>query len=326
MRVIASVIAGLTFSAAVTRADGDISQVLAGQPAPAATVIPGTETGDLPPLLMVPGEPAVRASTRKSCRTCASDYNPNLAYLPDENPDCRGGRCGGAKSPAAETVRVSADAFIGLGSNIRDVDHQVIGGFKLGAATWLDAGHTVGLDAGYFGAHDPFRNTFLTVNGPKLVDSPVTLSTADANLRLELYTGGRVRVDGLVGYRYLSLHEQILEGSAAGVNFWETYNSVHLGQVGAAGSYRFGPYTLEALLKLGFGRNSETAEVNGVRTRTSDFAFVPEFAARAGYGSDGFRMVIGYQLLYLSQAVRPDNRQPSDYFLHGLTVGAEVRY
>lgn len=327
MRVIASVITGLTIAAGAARADGDITQVLTTRPAPVPTVIPGTETDDLPPLLAVPGEPTVRTTNRKSCRTCASDYNPNYAYLPDQNPDCRGGRCSGGAGRPADMFRVNVEAFIGHASDIRDVDHDLFCGVKVGVLAWLDSDHSLGLDGGFLNAHDPFRDIIQGLAGPTLIDSPATLTTADLNLRTELFTRDRVRVDVLAGYRFLSVHEQLLEGSVAGgVNFYEVWNTVNLGQVGAAASWHFGPYSAEALLKLGFGSNNQTAETNGVRTTDSEFAFVPEFGVRAGHGTNRFRVTAGYSLIYLSQAVRPNNREPGDYFLQGVTLGAEVRY
>lgn len=329
MRFIASIIAGFAIMTGTLRAEDEISRVLAEtQPDVIPTQIPGSESAaELPPLLSVPGEPAIRASTRKNCRTCPNDYNPNLAYLPDQNPDCRGSKCAGGDCFPAETCWANADFFAGFGSNIRDVKHEVVYGFKLGVGTWLDSRNKLGVEAGFFNVHDPYRDIFLGQFGPTLVDSPVTLTTADINLRAELFTRGRVRVDGLVGYRYFSLNEQLLENTPVSSNFWRTTNSVNLGQVGAVGTYRFGPYTSEVIMKVGFGRNAEDSTLNGVRTTTSETAIVPEFGIRLGYGmGQGIRTVLGYNLIYLNNAIRPDNRNPSSFLMQGLTAGLEVRY
>ena len=329
MRFVALIIAGLTIGGSVATADDDIVRVLADtQPNTIPTMIPGAEpAGELPTLLTVPGEPAIRSSNRKNCRTCANDYNPNLAYLPDQNPDCRTGKCAKGDCITPESWWATADLFVGINSDIRDVKHQLIYGYKLGLGAWLDSANKLGLEGGFFNVHDPYRDIFLGQRGPTLIDSPLTLSTADINLRAELFTHGRWRVDGLAGYRYLSLNEQLLETTTMASNFWRATNSVNLGQIGAVGVYRFGPYSGELMLKLGYGRNAEAMTLNGVRTTTTDAAFVPELGIRLGYGmGQGVRTVIGYNLIYLNGAMRPDQRDPPNFLLQGLTAGLEVRY
>ncbi|WP_020471821.1 hypothetical protein [Zavarzinella formosa] len=332
MRAIASIIAGLTLSAGFSLAEEEVIPVHTGRtPTSLPATIPGAETtNELPPFLSVPESPAIRASNLKSCRSCPNDYNPNLAYLPDSNPDCRGGRgrCGsGGDCRSPEQFWAGADFFAGLGSDIRDVRHQGIYGIKLNLGTWLTSDNSLGLDGGFFNAHDAYRDIFLGPFGTTLVDSPVTFTTGDINLRSALFSHGRYRLDGLAGYRYLSLGEQLLEGSAGGINYWKTTNSVNLGQVGAVGSYHFGPYTGEIITKLGFGTNQEIYELNGARTSSNTFAFVPEFGARFAYGmGEGARMVLGYNLIYLNDAVRPDHRSPNNYLLQGITAGLELRY
>lgn len=329
MRLTASIIAGFAVMTGTIRAEDEITRVIAEvQPETMPTRIPGTEqSGEIPPFLTVPNEAPVRISTRKSCRTCATDYNPNLAYLPDHNPDCRNGQCPNTGCTSTESCWGNVDFIAGLGSDIRDIKHQTMYGVKLGLGFWMDSENRYGIDAGFLNVHDPYRDIFLGQLGPTLVDSPLTLTTGDLNLRAQLLTHGRFRIDGLVGYRYLNFHEQLLESTPVATNFWKTTNEVNLGQLGLASFYRFGPYTGEIIAKVGFGRNSESFSLNGVRTTTSESAVVPELGVRLGYGlGQGVRSVIGYNLIYLNNAVRPDNREPSSFLLQGLTAGLEFRY
>lgn len=331
MRFFVLLIAGMTLTAGRGFAEGEIQQVLSNQPISSGdipSVIPPNSEGsmEIPPLLAVPSEPMVRSTNRSTCRTCANDYNPNYAYLPDSNPDCRNGQCG-QRCRQPEVMWANADFITAFGSDIRDVKHGLMYGVKLGVGFWFNDENTTGLESSFLNIHDGYRDIFRGQFGPTLVDSPITLTTVDFNLRHQLVSHGRFRLDGLFGYRYLSLGEQLLEGTPIGSNFYKTQNSVNLAQFGVAGGYRFGPYTGELLVKLGFGRNEQVAEVNNVRTTDTVDAFVPELGLRVGYHiGEGAKLVFGYQLLYLDSAARPNNRDPNNYFLQGVTVGLEVRY
>ena len=182
---------------------------------------------------------------------------------------------------------------------------------------------TLGIDVGWLNVHKPYHEIFFDT----FVNAPLTVTTADVNLRVELLGYERYRLDGLVGYRYARLHETLfvhnLGGFAAEEN---TRNNVQAAQVGAVGSYRYGAYLCEVFGKVGGGRNAESLTLNGVRVTDSAMVFVPEFGARAGYQiGEGVFWTVGYTFLYLNTAARP-GRGDTDFFLHGLTVGLECRF
>ena len=283
-------------------------------------VIPGVEPGqELPPLLSVPGGLETRPAA-KPCRSCAGDYNPNHVYLPDRSPDCGSGRNGGG-GPVAW---VNAAYLIGCTEDLGDIKRHLTHGFKVGAGLWDDADRHFGLDFGFLNTHDTYHQIR---GGGLLVNSPVTFSTAEANGRINLGVFDRIRLDGLVGYRYLTLREKIFEGTAAGATEWRTAIDVHAGQVGLLADWKFGPYGAEVLGKLGLGSNRQSTTIDGVRTTESEFAVIPEAGAKVTYSlGENFRTTFGYTFLYLNHAARPDHRDPPDFYLHALNVGLEARY
>jgi hypothetical protein len=176
---------------------------------------------------------------------------------------------------------------------------------------------------GFFNSHNTF-NSFLS---PTTLDnSPITLTTADVNLRSELFGHDKFRFDGLVGYRYVQLHEKLFVGNPTVRTDLDVRNNISAGQLGALGEYRYGAYFAEALAKVAVGRNSETVNVNGVRFLDNTVSVIPELGLRIGYQlGEGIWGTLGYTFLYFNHVERPA-RGDTDYFLHGLTIGFESRF
>jgi Putative beta barrel porin-7 (BBP7) len=276
-------------------------------------------TGEVPPLLVVP--PA-QPPARRPCHACPNDYNPSHVYLPEQNPDWGAGSCDG-ECRDCRLWWINAAFLAGYGSDLGSIDRGLYYGVQVGAGHWFDGSKTLGLEVGFFNSHNTF-NSFL--NSTTLDNSPITLTTADVNLRGELFAYDRFRWDGLVGYRYVQLHEKLFVGDAQVQTNLDVRNSINAGQLGAVGDYRFGAFFAEALAKVAVGRNSETVSVNGVRFLDTTLSVIPELGLRVGYQlGEGLWGTLGYTLLYFNHVERPA-RGDTDYYLHGLTIGFESRF
>jgi hypothetical protein len=271
----------------------------------------------LPPLLPVP-PPA--GPPRKPCLPCHTEYQPNHVYLPENNPDCGG--CDGECHPCRQWW-VNASFLAGgsqdLGSLHRDIEFGVLGG----AGYWFSPAKTFGLEVTVLDMHQPYRE----VSFDSIITSPITVWTTDASLRMQLWTHDRYRIDGLAGYRFAELHENLVIGVANGfATDHNTMNHINAAQIGLVGDYCYGAYFCELLLKLGLGRNSETLTINGVRTTDGVLAVVPEVGARVGYQlGEGVYGTLGYTFLYMNNVARP-GKGDTDFFFHGFTIGVECRF
>jgi Putative beta barrel porin-7 (BBP7) len=290
-------------------------------PPPAARLAPpGTE---LPPLLTVPPPPAVPVLPPAApCRSCPTDYHPGYTYLPDQDPDWSRGGCDG-ECRACRTTWVAAELLFGVAKDLGEVDYRKTLGVWLGGGHWFDDARTAGIDLGIFATSD---KASVSRAGPTFLDASFTLWTIDANLRAELFEAGQWRITGLVGYRYLYFREQLVIGSALAVADEEARNEVNAAQVGLVAAYRLGPYTCATEAKVAVGRNQRRTGLNGFGPAENDVAIIPEFATRVGYQvGEGKWCTFGYRALYLNNILRP-GRGETDFFLHGLTVGFEMRF
>jgi hypothetical protein len=223
----------------------------------------------------------------------------------------------------------------------------------------------------------------------------------EANLVGELWGGGKAQLAGLVGYRFLQVHEGLFlwqQGLAfpavpfdppasaglptyfAHTDQFDAHNRFHGGQVGLRGDWARGPLFLELTGKVAFGQTTQVVKVGGVthvaapgegpqwlpggafalptnsgRLTREAFAVVPEGIARFGVRWGGHaRFFVGYNFLYLSEAVRPGDQidrtlnltqaarlgggtltgperpaltiKSTDLWLQGLLIGFETRY
>jgi len=292
-------------------------------PAAARLVPPGGPESrtELPPFLTVPAPPSPVAAPAP-CRTCPTDYHPGYSYLPDQNPDWSRGGCEG-ECRECRTTWVSGEFVIGVAKDLGEIDYRRTFGIWLGGGHWFDDTKTLGFDLGLMAASDAAGAVRA---GLTVLDASLTLWTFDANLRAELFRGDYWRIDGLVGYRYLHFDEHLVIGSPLGVSDQQARNEVNAGQLGVVCSYKLGPYLCEATSKVAIGRNERRDGINGFGPSTSDIAIIPELAARVGYQvGEGKWCTVGYRALYLNNIVRP-GRGETDFFLHGLTVGFEMRF
>jgi len=273
---------------------------------------------DPPVLLPVPdGKP----SSRKPCRSCANEYNPNHVYLPDASPDCQTGGCDGDCQPCRQ-YWLEADFFIGRSSNLPNVKNRFLYGAYAEAGYWFSEDRTLGLDLSFMTTQADYRDAPI----PASVESRFSLSTGDANLRTEFYSNQNLRIDGLIGYRYLRFDEKLTLAAPTLFVDQQVQNILNAGQIGINAEYRFGPYFAEVLGKLAVGQMSGRLDQNYTRTTENDWCFVPTLGARVGYQlGESLWGTLGYQLLYVSNFDRP-NQPDTDYLLHGLTVGLMKRF
>jgi hypothetical protein len=288
--------------------------------------VPGPVLGGDPaaplgaPLLPVPPP---QDAPRKPCLPCQTDYQPNHVYLPDANPDCGAGGCDGECRPCRR-YWASLAFLVGGTEKLGEIHQDLAYGLAGGAGYWFDDTKTFGLEVNGLSIHTPHHEIFFDT----YVNAPLTVWTSDANARMELLAQDRFRLDALIGYRYVDLHEKIFANSASGLAAEDRrQNNINVGQVGIVGNYKFGGYFCELLAKVGIGRNSEAATLNGVRLSDSDMIMVPEFGARVGYQlGEGVYGTLGYTFLYLSNVTRPGHTDSTDFYLHGFTIGMECRF
>ncbi len=278
-----------------------------------------TEPNYDPPILLP--MPEGKQPSRKPCRSCANEYNPNHVYLPEQSPDCKTGGCDGDCKPCRQ-FWFEADFFVGKSSNLPSVDRRFLYGVFAEAGYWFSEERTAGLDLSFLTTRADFNDSQFA----RTIQSPFTLSTGDVNLRAELYSQERLRIDGLIGYRYLRFDETYLFSTPTFLDDQHAVNTLNAGQIGINAQYRFGPYFAEALGKLAFGSVTETLDRSSVRTVESGWCLVPTFGARVGYQlGESIWGTLGYQLLYVSNFDRP-TQPDADYLLHGLTIGFLKRF
>src|SRR5688572_15868916 len=226
----------LLLAACAARAQGPFPPAL--PPAARLAPVPGPVVGSLnppvvPPLLAVP--PAA-AAPRPPCLPCPTEYQPHHVYIPEANPDFGAGSCDGECRPCRQ-YWVNLNLLIGGSSDLGDIHRPIHFGFQGGAGYWFDPSKTLGAEvSGLY-----VRKGYERVEFDTFVSSPLMVATADANLRMELMAMERYRLDGLVGYRYARLSEGLFINQAGVFAAdLDTRNTVHAGQVGVVGTYRYG--------------------------------------------------------------------------------------
>jgi hypothetical protein len=286
------------------------------------------------------------------------------------------------QSPSLLTTGSSKDARPGaLGSpNTRvlyggeiDFDDRHGGRFSLG---WtLDETNLLGIEAGYFflgsrtvgiemnspGSPVLARPFFDEVNQrqdssliafPGLVQGSASVAArneldgAEANLSANLWQTHRLRLDLLVGFRYLSLTEDLHitevskvvgKGPFTGRTItlsdrFDADNSFYGGQIGLRSDWRWKRLHLGLLAKVALGSSHEVIEIhgrtaidtapatvtsagllalssNGGRYARDHFAVVPELGINLAVQiTDRLQAFIGYTYLYWSQVARPGDQ------------------
>lgn len=229
-------------------------------------------------------------------------------------------------SPQFNGIPGTGDTQVLLGGPFGESFH--VGG-RIGVGHWFGDGECRGVDArlfwvapstATFGASVPpfalLARPFININptvttpnvpvgqtaevvaGPGVANGSVTAAMrstvwgAEVNYRRFLAGNGMARVDGLVGYRYLDVSEDLtitemfarVPGSdpnigipaVAGVitDRFRTDNRFHGGQIGAIGTINRGRWSLEGRGTVAFGTVFQSATISGAQTLTMDNGMV----------------------------------------------------
>lgn len=222
---------------------------------------------------------------------------------------------------------------------------------------------------------------------------------AEFNVVSSLVDSEHVRLRGLVGYRFLQIHEGLrsestfVDSPTMGIpttlgqvaDQFDAHNRFNGGQLGLALDLSRGPVFVEFAGKVALGSNFEVVRIEGQtntlygyqplpygdsaasgifaeptnigRFTRSAFAVVPEALVKFGWKtSDHGRFFVGYNFLYLSDAIRPGDQidttinssqiralgaahamvigpdrplpavNRTDFWMQGLVLGLEGRY
>jgi putative beta barrel porin BBP7 len=233
-------------------------------------------------------------------------------------------------------------------------------GGQLRAGYWFDPQHNRGIEASFFdlqsastsfatdsGAHailaQPFfdavnnlQNSALVafpgvITGAVAVNETSRLLGAGALYRQEVGTWGKERISALIGYRYLRSSDKLSIPVAVNFGFgpvtdtdaFNATSNFHGVDIGLAGEWKRGPWTLEWRGKVALGANFNSAQISGSTTADfgggtttvpggllalssnignysqTRFSAVPELALKAGYQvAPQWRLVAGYDVLY----------------------------
>lgn len=317
-RSMAFALVGLMASAACSMAQDDpITTLSRAAQEPLNVLNTAPPEVPIPPLLPAPPNPVANPAPMPN------PVYQGHAYMPEVNPNGRPSMCA-LEYRHPSRLWATAAPFIGITADMGNIKREETYGVRLGAGYWFDDYRTLGVDLSFLNTHDSY-STF-AANLARL-DAPLTLTTGDINVRAHLLEYDRYRLDGLVGYRALGLRERFNSFGGGPTVLSESSNTVHAFQVGAVGDYRFGPYFGELGVKLGAGTNRQRTTLNGVTTRTNTSVVVPEVQFRIGYSlGSGTRAFVGYNMLYLSEAARPNGFTPNNFTLHAGMVGLEFAF
>jgi hypothetical protein len=193
---------------------------------------------------------------------------------------------------------------------------------------------------------------------------PVTLgtlyTTADVSYRRKLLCTNRSRLDGLAGYRYAYLRDELYLGDEPDdhdeyrQNRTAVSNSFHGGQIGLAGEIRANGWYVAGSAKVAFGVVTAEAEATGTfvgagvsggaafhrlsalgSADRNEFAVMPALNVQLGRQvTDHARVFAGYTFNYLSRAARlGDALNPAtagltftEFWVQSVSFGAEFRF
>jgi hypothetical protein len=182
-------------------------------------------------------------------------------------------------------------------------------------------------------------------NGEVFAATTTRVQGAEANFVANLHDGKNVKLNGLVGYRFLQVHEgvtvaQVRYGGTDVSTIYDQFdghNRFNGGQFGLHADVSRGIVFCELTGKIAFGQTFEVVKIDGSsvvstpapfgvseqrhlggvyalptnvgRYTSSAFAVVPEGTFKVGLRlSDRGRAYVGYNFLYLSDVVRPGDQ------------------
>ena len=232
-------------------------------------------------------------------------------------------------------------------------------------------------------------------SGSVFVTTTTRVQGAEANMVANLHDGKSLRLNGLVGYRFLQVHEGLtleqmrvqfgVPGSFGPIyDQFDGHNRFHGGQLGLHADISGKWFFCELTGKCALGQVFEVVRIDGASTTYTPvlggisaqhapggvfalptnigritqtaFAVVPEGIFKVGIKlGDAGRFFVGYNFLYLSDAVRPGDQvdrtinptqiaalnpggglagldrprglfNHSDFWVQGLILGLETRY
>jgi len=172
--------------------------------------------------------------------------------------------------------------------------------------------------------------------GAVFVTTTTRLQGAEANGVANLFDVVGFRLNGMLGYRFLQVHEGLtieqrrFAGNSSGAIYDEFvgHNQFHGGQLGLRADLSHGAVFCEMSGKVALGQSFEMVRIDGAtaiggfvpggvyaspsnigRYTRSVFAVVPEGTFKVGVKlSDSGRFYLGYNFLYLSDVVRPGDQ------------------
>jgi len=192
---------------------------------------------------------------------------------------------------------------------------------------------------------------------------------AEANVKGNLLAGPYGHLDLIGGFRVVGFDENLNFRTASAIagdtltthDAFVTRNRFWGGQFGFNSEHRWGCLSVDITTKLALGGTNEIVKTGGMssfagsvatsgilvnglnfgRFSRNQFAVLPEFGIKFGWQlTECMRATLGYNLMYLSEAVRPGEQidrvvgaghpqfswKSSDVFVHGVTAGLEMRY
>jgi hypothetical protein len=252
------------------------------------------------------------------------------------------------------------------------VENDVRSGARLNIGFWFDDCQTVGLEGSFLFLGE--RSTNFTAGTPgfpilarpifdvqagmeasQLVSFPgvlagsVAISSssklwgAELNLRTAWWRGCWWHIDGLLGFRYLGLDENLTIGEDLAIatggritvlDQFGTRNNFYGGQLGMEIGTKWCRWSLDLLGKVALGSMHQVVSINGnstfttpglptmvqpggllalptniVHTSADRFAVVPEAGVKLGYQlTQHVKLFVGYTFLYASDVARPGHQ------------------
>ena len=255
-------------------------------------------------------------------RACRAKPSISRATSTCRKPTRIAGPAVATASAALPAYWVSLAFFVGGSQNLGDIDRGHECGFKA-RRLLVRRRKNFGVDVGSLNVHQPYHEIFFDT----LLNAPLTVTTADVNLRMELLGLRAFPLDGLVGYRYAQLHEDVVRPQPRRVRRRRGHRATTQGGPGRRG--RQLPFRCVFLRGAGQGGRRPQSEVDGarrVRFNDSAMSVASEFGARVGYQlGEGVFGTLGYTFFYLNNVARPGHGD-GDFYLHGFTIGLETRF
>ncbi len=184
------------------------------------------------------------------------------------------------------------------------------------------------------------------MGGGQTVTSQTQISGVEGNVLLHAVVKKQRTLSLLAGFRYLDLQENlsivsnenllVMGGSSSftGTDLFATRNQFYGGQVGLQSQSQSGRFDSSMIAKVALGDDYQTVTVNGYNNVTgfglpsgttpggifaqstnigqrfrNEFCVVPEVQLQLGYNVSGrIRAFVGYDFLYMTDAVRPGSQ------------------